>query len=214
MDSFRVLENVRLSRSTFRLRTERPDVPIRAGQCFSVGTKELGINREYSMYSAADDPFVDFLIREVDDGIVTPALARCKPGDLVEIGGPYGDFCLPIQAIAEDPFVFIASGTGIAPFHSYVKSFPWLDYKIFHGIRHEDETYEKDSYSVDRYVAAVSQPSNGSPGQRVTDVLRSVDLNPEARYYLCGNRSMIVDAVRILRDGGVPGGRILMETFF
>ena len=213
MDSFEVLENVRLSSSTFRLRTRRPDTPIKAGQCFSVGTKELGINREYSMYSGAEDPFVDFLIREVEDGIVTPALAKCKPGELVEIGGPYGDFCLPIQSVADDKFVFIASGTGIAPFHSFVVSFPWLDYTIYHGIRHDDETYEKESYDPGRYFPAVSRPASGS-GQRVTDLLKNTQLDPEARYYLCGNRSMIVDAVRILRDGGVPGGRILMETFF
>jgi len=213
MDSFEVLENVRLSSSTFRLRTERPQAAIRAGQCFSVGTKDLGINREYSMYSAADDPFVDFLIREVDDGIVTPALGRCQPGDLVEIGGPYGDFCLPVHAVAEDAFVFIASGTGIAPFHSYVKSFPWLDYQIFHGVRFDDETYESHEYAPERYHAAISRPKDG-PGQRVTELIASADLNLDARYYLCGNRMMIVDAVRILREKGVPGGRILMETFF
>lgn len=214
MDSFRVIENVRLSQKTFRLRTDRPDVPIKAGQCFSVGTKELGINREYSMYSGAEDPFIDFLIREVEDGIVTPALAKCQPGDLVEIGGPYGDFCLPIQAVAEDEFVFIASGTGIAPFHSYVKSFPWLKYKIFHGVRHSDEQYESTEYAVGHYFASISQPNDGSEGERVTKRLRNENLNPAARYYLCGNRSMITDAVQILREKGVPGGRILMETFF
>ena len=67
---------------------------IRAGQCFSVGTRDLGINREYSMYSAAEDDFIDFLIREVPDGVISPRLASCNSGDLIEIGGPYGDFCL------------------------------------------------------------------------------------------------------------------------
>lgn len=214
MDSYRVIENVRLSDKTFRLRTERPSAPIKAGQCFSVGTKALGINREYSMYSGADDPYVDFLIREVEDGIVTPALGSCQPGDLVEIGGPYGDFCLPIQAVAEDSFVFIASGTGIAPFHSYVKTFPWLKYKLFHGIRYENEQYEASDYAPGHYVASISRPSDGRDGERVTDRLVQEDLPTDARYYLCGNRAMITDAVQILRDKGVPGGRILMETFF
>ena len=213
MDSFKVIENIRLSESTFRLRTERPNVPIKAGQCFSVGTKELSINREYSMYSAADDDFIDFLIREVEDGIVTPALGRCKPGDLVEIGGPYGEFCLPIQAIAEDSFVFIASGTGVAPFHSFIKSFPWLDYQLYHGIRHEDERYESGDYEPSRYITAISKPVNGT-GERITSVLSREQMNPESHYYLCGNRQMITDTVQILRERGVPGGRILMETFF
>ena len=213
MDSFKVIENIRLSESTFRLRTERPNVPIKAGQCFSVGTKDLGINREYSMYSAAEDDFIDFLIREVGDGIVTPALGRCQPGDLVEIGGPYGEFCLSVQAIAEDSFVFIASGTGIAPFHSFVKSFPWLDYTLYHGVRHDDERYEAEDYAAERYIAAVSQPASGT-GERITSVLSRTQLNPESHYYLCGNRQMITDTVQILRERGVSGGRIFMETFF
>ncbi len=209
-----MIENVRLSESTFRLRTERPDTPIKAGQCFSVGTKKLGINREYSMYSAADDPFIDFLIREVEDGIVTPELARCRPGDEVEIGGPYGDFCLPLQSVAEGSFVFIASGTGIAPFHSYVRSFPWLKYTVYHGVRFSDEMYEREDYAQDRYIPAISRPSDSLEPQRVTDLLLVAELDLDAHYYLCGNRSMIVDTVKILRGRGVPGGKILMETFF
>ena len=158
-----MIENVQLSEGTFRLRTERTDTTIRAGQCFSVGTKDLGINREYSMYSGANDPYIDFLIREVPDGIVTPVLAQLNVGQLVEIGGPYGDFCVDRHDLIKDEFIFIASGTGIAPFHSYVEN---------------------------------------------------IELNPLAIYYLCGNRMMITNAVKLLLSRGVPGGQILMETFF
>ena len=166
------------------------------------------------MYSAADDPFIDFLIREVDDGIVSPALAKCRAGDYVEIGGPYGDFCLPNESILNESFVFVASGTGIAPFHSFVKTYQTLEYTIFHGVRHEDEQYDAHLYPTERYFSAVSQPSDGRRPMRVTNLLRSADLNTESYYYLCGNRMMITDVVQILRNRGIPGGRIFMETFF
>lgn len=213
MDSFRVLENLRLSDQTYRLRTERPSTPIKAGQCFSVGTRDLAINREYSMYSAADDPFVDFLIREVDGGIVSPRLARCQPGEVVEIGGPYGDFCLNPDVIMQKEFVFLASGTGIAPFHSFVLTYPNLRYRIFHGIRTDKEQYESSTYAVGTYIPCISRPDSGS-GIRVPDRLRTENLNPDALYYLCGNRAMIIDTVTVLREKGVPGGSIYMETFF
>jgi ferredoxin--NADP+ reductase len=213
VDSYKVIENIRLSEKTYRLRTNRPPTPIKAGQCFSVGTRDLAINREYSMYSAADDPFVDFLIREVEDGIVSPRLANCQIGDEVEIGGPYGEFCLKPEDVDTKDFVFLASGTGIAPFHSFVRSYPRLRYRIFHGIRFDDEQYEADHYNVDSYVPCISRPNIGS-GMRVPDRLKQEDLNPQSLYYLCGNRSMIIDTVTVLREKGVPGGSIYMETFF
>ena len=187
---------------------------IRAGQCFSVGTRDLGINREYSMYSAADDDFIDFLVRELADGIVSPRLGACKPGDLVEIGGPYGDFCLPTEQINTQKFVFIATGTGIAPFHSFVKSFPNLQYTLLHGVRHEDEMYDKNDYKPASYIGAISQPIVGEKGSRITETLQNIDLDTDSIYYLCGNRLMITDAITILRDKGVPGGSIFTETFF
>ena len=187
---------------------------IRAGQCFSVGTRDLGINREYSMYSAANDDFIDFLVRELADGIVSPRLGACQPGDLVEIGGPYGDFCLPEQQVADRKYVFIATGTGIAPFHSFVKSFPTLQYTIFHGIRYKDEMYDYSEYESHSYIAAISCPTDGKKGMRITEKLSTVNLDVNAIYYLCGNRLMITDAISILRDKGIPGGSIFTETFF
>ncbi len=214
MRSYRVLSNERLSRYTFRLRTERPDLPIRAGQCFSIGTSDLGINREYSMYSAANDDFIDFLVREIDDGVVSPRLGACRVGDLVEIGGPYGDFCLPEEQINSNTYVFIATGTGIAPFHSYVESFPNLKYTLFHGVRYEDELYDKDDYQPQSFKSAISCPTNGKNGSRITETLNNTDVDVKSSYYLCGNRLMITDAISILRDKGVPGGSIFTETFF
>lgn len=213
--SYQVLKKERISDQTFLLHTERPDVPVKAGQCFSVGTQALGINREYSIYSGADDSCLTFLIRELEDGIVSPALGACEEGSHVEIGGPYGEFCLYDEHIKERSFVFIASGTGIAPFHSFVKTYPELDYTIIHGIRYEDEAYEQDHYIKNRYIPCVSRPRvNGAQSLRVTDYIRQSELNMEAVYYLCGNRKMITDVIPLLLTAGVSGDHIFTETFF
>ena len=187
---------------------------IRAGQCFSVGTRDLGINREYSMYSAAEDDFIDFLIREVPDGVISPRLASCKSGDLIEVGGPYGDFCLSESAVHAKSFVFIATGTGIAPFHSFVQTYPTLRYQIFHGIRNETEKYDESHYKEGCYKPSVSRPQATVDGERLTGRLQTTDLDTQALYYLCGNRMMITDAIAILRNKGIPGSSIFTETFF
>lgn len=210
----RVLENKQLSPGTVRLRIERTSEHIKAGQCFSLGTSDLAINREYSMYSGADDEFVDFLIRVVEDGIVSRRLASCVPGDLVQVSGPFGEFCLSAEDVAQKQFVFISSGTGIAPFHSFVRTFPELDYMLYHGVRFFNETYDEGDYAPERYRSAVSRPGNAAGSTRVTDLLRVSDLAHDAMYYLCGNRSMITDVIQLLREKKIPGGSIFTETFF
>ena len=210
---YKVLEVEDLTPNVYRLRTERPAVPIRAGQCFSVGPKGLGVNREYSMYSGANDPYLDFLIRSVDRGTVSTALHRVRAGDEVEIGGPYGEFCLQ-EPILGKRHLFLATGTGIAPFHSYLKTFPDLDYRIFHGVRQPDETYHADHYGSGRYSACISWPVDGVSGERITNRLQHENIAPDEKIYLCGNRAMIVDVVEILRAKGISGDNIFMEVFF
>lgn len=213
--SYKVLSNQRVSKHSYVLKTERPPIEIHAGQCFSVGTRGLGINREYSMYSAADAPFVEFLIREVEDGIVSAALAKLQAGDDIQISGPYGEFCLNEQHVKEGrEFVFLATGTGIAPFRSFVKTYPHLNYRLIHGIRHPDEAYHATDYAPDRYVTCISQPANGEASLRITDYVRANPLKPDTICYLCGNQRMITDAIAIIREQGIHGGNIFTETFF
>lgn len=213
--SYKVLSNQRISKHTYVLKTERPPIDITAGQCFSVGTRGLGINREYSMYSAADAPFVEFLIREVEDGIVSAALAKLQAGDDIQISGPYGEFCLNEEHVKQGrEFVFLATGTGVAPFRSFAKTYPDLNYKLIHGIRHTDEAYNADEYAQGRYTTCVSKPIDGSAPLRITDYVRANPLRPDAICYLCGNQRMITDAIAIIREQGIHGGNIFTETFF
>lgn len=214
MTELRVISNERVSEQTFKLRVERPAGPIKAGQCFSVGTRGLAVNREYSMYSGADDSYLDFLIREIVGGVVTPRLGACRAGDVVEVFGPFGDFCIPETEVEATSYVFIATGTGIAPFHSFVRTFDNLNFTLFHGVRLESECYEASSYPAERYLPAISRPVDGRKSVWVTNLLETAELNPEAKYYLCGNRMMITDVITLLRRRGVPGGNLYTESFF
>ena len=157
--------------------------------------------------------FLEFLIRVVDDGLVSSKLAKLKVGDEVEIDGPYGKFCLPSETNGKK-FLFIASGTGVAPFHSFVKSVPDLDYLVVHGIRHADEAYDAKTFAAGCYIPCVSQSAGGGDSSRVTDFIKNNIPKAETAVYLCGNRNMIVDTVEILLENGVGGDQIFTEVFF
>jgi ferredoxin--NADP+ reductase len=214
MNIYKVIEIEHLTESTYRLRTERPNVPIKAGQCFNVGMLGAGVNREYSMYSDADAPYLDFLIKEVEGGLVSPALKRLQPGDPVEIHGPYGEFCLKQHVSPEQHYLFIATGTGIAPFHSFVKTFPSLNYTILHGVRNPLEQYDASSYDKGEYIPCISKNIEGQPSYRLTEYLSRCPATPSSIIYLCGNRSMIIDAFEILRAQEVLGDNLFTEVFF
>ena len=211
---YRTLEIEHLTASTFRLRTERPEVPIKAGQCFNVGLPGGGVNREYSMYSDAEAPYLDFLIRVVEGGCVSPGLQRLKRGDGVEIDGPYGEFCLQHPLNDGRHYLFLATGTGIAPFHSFVQTYPQLRYTLLHGIRTLDEQYGANDYAPGAYIPCISRNVAGQPSLRITDYLQEHPVKAGAIVYLCGNRNMIIDAFELLRGQGVPGDNLFTEVFF
>ncbi|MHB9118257.1 MAG: FAD-binding oxidoreductase [Burkholderiales bacterium] len=214
MNLFKLLELELLTESTFRLRAERPQAAIKAGQCFNVGLPGMGVNREYSMYSAADAPYLDFLIKEVEGGFVSPALKKLQPGDKIEIDGPYGEFCLKEPIDERQHYLFLGTGTGIAPFHSFASSYPNLNYTIIHGIRNQNEQYGAKDFAPGCYIPCISKNNPGQPSQRLTDYLVEHPAQKDSIVYLCGNRNMIIDAFEILRNQDVPGNNLFTEVFF
>jgi ferredoxin--NADP+ reductase/benzoate/toluate 1,2-dioxygenase reductase subunit len=109
--------------------------------------------------------------------------------------------------------VFIASGTGIAPFHSFVRSYPGIDYTLIHGVRYKNEAYERDDYDPTRYILCTSKNNGGHKG-RVTRFLPGYPVERNMLFYLCGNNSMIYEVYHILRDKGIPDENIISEVYF
>ena len=102
--------------------------------------------REYSVYNSEKDDYLEILVREVLDGKVSLQLKQCKPGQLLQVNGPFGSFGLEPFDMFSRKLVFIASGTGISPFHSFVKSYPGINYILIHGVRYKNEAYERNDY--------------------------------------------------------------------
>lgn len=209
----KVLDVESLTESTYRIRCERADQEFKAGQCANLGFPGAGVNREYSTYSGENDPYLDFLIKQVEGGLVSVQLKSLKPGDDVEVHGFYGDFRIKTPHDGR-PYCFIGTGTGIAPFHSFVRSYPELDYQILHGVRYARERYDHQDYPSGRYLSCVSAENGGDFRGRVTDYLRLDPVDRAAMFYLCGNRAMISETYVLLRQQGVDSNNIVSEAFF
>jgi ferredoxin--NADP+ reductase len=210
----RALSVRHLTETTFVVRVERNGVPATAGQCVTLGVAGSGINREYSLYSGEHDDFFELLVRAIEGGQVSQELQRLTPGTVVDFNGPYGRFILEHPADPARRYLFIATGVGIAPYHSFVATHPQLDYTVLHGARCLRERYEYEFYARERYISCLTRETGGDFQGRVTDYLRTHPVAPDTICYLCGNNMMIAEAYDILRAQGIPGDQLFTEIFF
>lgn len=202
-----------LSDSTYVLRFDRNGLHYAPGQYLSVGPADDIHMREYSVYSSPRDEYLEVLVKEVDEGYVSRRLRALRPGDPVSVDGPFGFFTID-EDWQEHRYVFIATGTGISPFHNFVRSYPEIDYQLLHGVRELSERHEYETFDRSRYTACISRDTSGDFHGRVTDYLRSHTIDTAARYYLCGNCDMIYEAFDILQDAGVPHNQLFAEVYF
>lgn len=197
--------------------------------------------RSYSIASPPEEKrFLEFYIRYVDrpatENPLTHLLWALKPGDPVYLGPRItGHFTLAKTVGSEDPRlkVFVAAGTGLAPFISIILSYlrrgvPPTHFAILHGARQpQDLGYREDLQRVfrevpQRYLPTVSDEPKGWTGEigrvetffdaeKLSDVearlgLQEGELTPQnAVVYICGLYGTIHNTLRrLLCRGFVP----------
>lgn len=210
----RILEVRELTDSTFVIRMERKEMAFIPGQYVNVGTTSSLHEREYSIYSGLDDPWLEILVRKVLDGDVSILLKSVLPGDQLRISGPFGAMTLEENKVKGKKFFLISTGTGIAPFRSFVRSFRKLDYRIIHGVKYSKEAYDIREYDSSRFVLCTSVDRDGDYHGRVTAFLRESEIDTEGVYYACGNSNMVYEVYNILREKGVSHSNMFSEIYF
>lgn len=211
---YKVHEIRDLTDSTYILRFDRNGMDFIPGQHITLGLHGDTQLREYSIYSPNNVDYLEVIIREVEDGLISKKLRKLKKGDIVNVDGPFGFFTLESKLLNTAKFLFIATGTGIAPFHSIAKSINDLNYTILHGIRTSDETYESFEYDKNSYISCTSRDDKGDFHGRVTDYLSKNHVDSDTIIYLCGNYEMIHAVYDILTTKGISPDNIRTEVYF
>jgi len=202
-----------LAGNAFIIRFDRGSFDFQPGQYINISLANDTEIREYSIYSSIHDPFLEVLIKEVHGGYLSRKLKKLKKGNLLYIEGPFGYFLLPEKAQSVKNF-FIATGTGISPFHCFTLSYPQLKYTLLHGVQTATYAYERECYMADQYILCTSKEKTGAFGGRVSDFLRLQNIDPSAYYFLCGNCDMIYEVHDILIDAQVSTEHIFAEVYF
>ncbi|MBP0483525.1 NADH:ubiquinone reductase (Na(+)-transporting) subunit F [Sagittula salina] len=165
----------------------------------------------------------------VPPGLVSSWLFSLKPGDAVDLSGPFGDF--HVQPTART-MVFVGGGVGMAPLramiHQQLARGTSRHIRYFYGARSAaDLFYAEEFEALGRqhpnfsWTPALSDPA---PGDRwlgatgfVHDTLyreMAAHAAPEeCEYYLCGPPVMISAVLSTLDRLGVPPEQVFYDDF-
>jgi CDP-4-dehydro-6-deoxyglucose reductase len=210
-------------------------LPFQPGQYMSLGLPYDGgwLQRPYSPSGSPRGVPLEFLVRQVSGGQLTPRLWATNVGSRLRIGPAKGIFRLtPDDRRAH---LFVATGTGIAPIVAMAAALtrhpappPTI---VLHGVRHEQELAYRDrlqrwAAEAPRfsYVPAVSRAGPGSSPAafhcgRALDLLPEVwagfRLQPDGVIaYLCGNPAVVDGAAEWLVARGVAVDAIRREEYW
>jgi benzoate/toluate 1,2-dioxygenase reductase subunit len=214
----------RLSDTSFGLRLglDRP-MQFLPGQYVNVSVPGTGKHRSYSFSSAPGARDASFLIRNLPGGVMSSYLAKAQPGERVTVTGPMGAFYLrPITR----PQVWLAGGTGLAPFLSMLEQVAEAGtdqpITLYYAVTRAADLVElarlealAAQIGTLRLITILAAPEDNHPRKGfVTDHLTAEDLCAgDADVYLCGPPPM-VDAVRAHFAGlGVTPASFHFEKF-
>jgi len=171
-------------------------------------------------------------VREIPGGTFSRWLVRdVRPGDQLDVSPPSGTFTPQLDAAAEH--VLIAAGSGITPLLSIASSVlqrPRARVTLVYGNRRSDSVMFadevadlKDAYHTRMQLAHVlsREPQEVALFTGRLDAPKLRELLPALcrpddvdHWWLCGPYGMVVDAIDVLRELGVPNSRVHRELFY
>ena len=230
----RLVRSISLSAQTKHLEFEVPGVPrfgFVAGQWLSFKTNKPDGEEITRAYSIASPPGEDnrfaLCLNRVQDGFMSNFLCDMKVEEEISSQGPFGDFILrpPLRNT-----VFIATGTGIAPFRSM------LHWMLPHEDRHQGKhfwlvfgsRYENDVYYYQEFVELAAKYPNfhflptlsrgsaewqGLRGYVQDHVTTAVRGRTDMHAYICGLEKMVTTNRDLLKSLGWDRKQIHFERY-
>lgn len=205
---------------------------FRAGQWVSLvlpvhDAKGRPVRRSYSLASVPQaSPRFELLVTRVDDGVASDWLHTAPLGVELEAKGPQGVFS---RALDAGPSLFVATGTGVAPFrgfiHEAVEAKRTDPLWVLLGVRSEaDLLYAAEfealakQHAHVRFLPTLSR-ADGSWRGRTGYVQKHVlelwsELDGTPQLYACGVKKMVMDVRELLKThAGAQRAQLHLESY-
>lgn len=194
-----------------------------AGQYVNIAVPGSTQSRSYSFSSKPGENRISFLIKKIPGGLMSTWLETAKIGTTLDLTGPLGSFYL---RDVQNPLLFLAGGTGLAPFLSMLEVLSQQQSQqkihLIYGV-----TRDLDLVLVDQLEAFTARLSNFTYATVVADdtsnhprkgwvtqhMPQDMLTGGNIDVYLCGPPPM-VDAVRsYFDDNGIKPNSFYYEKF-
>jgi ferredoxin--NADP+ reductase len=219
----------------FSLRIEADVSPFEAGQYTWLAPGSVdesgaaGSAQPYSILSAPDDQALEFFFYTRADGDLSKQLSGVNAGDQLWVKRAAAGKLTLSQVRASDTLCLLATGTGVSPFLSMLKTpEPFLRFNkvvLVYAVRHNQDLRYQELFGElsKRYpgqfqlIAFVSRETPSahlmpfaihghiteSLQNGTLEVLLNIDFSPQTtQFMLCGNPGMVKDAVSVLQQRG------------
>lgn len=240
----RVLENRHWTPHLFSLRVEAPRLAFEAGQFVRIALDIDGerVARPFSFVNPPQDPVQEYYGIVVPEGLLSPRLERLRAGDALYVANNPSGFLVLSEVPDAQVLWLIATGTGLAPFVSILRTGePWRRFErvvLVHAVRHAAELVYREAIEAVAqahpqrfsYLAMLSRERQGGALEgRIPAAIRDGRLEAgagaplaagRAQVMLCGNPGMVADTMSALAERGMKKhrrrspGHITTEAFW
>jgi len=197
-----------------------------AGQFVSFTEEVHGrsVTRAYSLAAAPDGNRFELCLNRVREGLFSPWIFRLKPGDTIQMRGPLGYF-VPRQPFRDS--VFIATGTGIAPFRAFLGAEPVRSHEgkvtLLFGARYAEGLLYRAEFGQlhedrpeFRFLPTITQPAPdwaGRTGRVQQHLDEALDGRTGVDVYICGLKAMVDEVRDLLKARGFDRKQIISEKY-
>ncbi|KQB43331.1 Ferredoxin [Flavobacterium daejeonense] len=191
------------------------------------------IRRAYSICSSPESGELRIAVKAVKDGLFSQfANTQLKAGDVIEVGKPEGKFTLEPDAHRQKNYIAFASGSGITPVLSIIKSVlksePKSSFVLVYGNKSPEETiFHQELHDLHlqyvsrfmvQYVYSQVQVEDALFGRIDKSVVNFVLNNKHKeiefeKFFLCGPEQMIDMVSNVLKEKNVKDSAIKFELF-
>jgi NAD(P)H-flavin reductase len=211
---------------------------FRAGHAVLIGMPGVQLRRPYSIASSPEQSIeahaLELLIALEADGTLGAHLPDLTPGTALDLEGPLGTFLFPVE-LPEQPLLFVAGGTGIAPLRAMIdhvlRCTPAAALaakrhriSLLYSARNADEFafieelrgHERHGrlalhQTVTRDDGAAWAGDRGRIGRPHFEKVLRDPVN--TLCFVCGPRAMVSESVSTLAALGVPANAIRTEAW-
>jgi ferredoxin-NADP reductase len=213
-----------LNHNTVQIELARPKgFDYKIGQFISLKVNNSNF-RAYSLVSHPTEKTLKMAISVGHTGIGADFIKNAQIGQDIEFIGPAGKFTLAVPPAKN--LLFLATGTGIAPFIPMLKELLEQNVgseskiELYYGVKTQEDIlyfdllndYKSHFTNFDFTICLSQEKIDSLIYGRLTG--KYIVTEPKStQVYLCGHPNMVEENVRLLKKIGVPVGAVFFEKF-